>query len=182
MPGPLTAIGRDLMREMNGTNLIIDVSHMTDEGFFEALESFRGTVIASHSNCRALVPTDRQLSDEMIRALVSREAVIGVVFYNAFLLHGWSNSGIGAKSEVTLSHVVKHIQHICSIAGDTSHVAVGSDLDGGFGCESVPAEIDPVADLRQLGAALSEAGFSDGEVENVMQKNWLRILEHGLQA
>ena len=151
MPGPLTEAGRDLMRELNETQLILDVSHMTDEGFFEALDLFHGAVIASHSNCRTLVPTDRQLSDEMIRALVSRDGVIGVVLYNAFLLNEWKKASGGLKSQVNLSQVVKHIQHICGIAGDTSHVAVGSDLDGGFGAESVPAEIDTVADLSKLG-------------------------------
>ena len=180
MPGPLTEAGRELMMEMNATRLILDVSHMTDEGFFEALDRFNGTVIASHSNCRALVPTDRQLSDEMIRALVSRGGVIGIVLYNAFLLSGWKRSEGGVKSQVNLSHVVKHILHICKIAGDSSHVAVGSDLDGGFGVESVPAEIDTVADLNKLGAALSDAGFSDEEILEIMQKNWLRILEHAL--
>jgi membrane dipeptidase len=169
------------MRELNESRIILDVSHMADEGFFEALDDFHGTVIASHSNCRALVPTDRQLSDEMIRALVSRDAVIGVVLCNPFLLNGWKKTA-GKKSEVKLSHVIKHIQHICTIAGDTSHVAVGSDLDGGFGVESVPAEIDTVADLNKLGTALSEVGFSDKEVQEVMQKNWLRILERALSA
>jgi membrane dipeptidase len=182
MPGPLTEAGRELMRELNEARIILDVSHMADEGFFEALGSFHGTVIASHSNCRALVPTDRQLSDEMIRALVSRDAVIGVVFCNRFLLNGWEKALGGKKSGVKLGHVIKHIQHICKIAGDTSHVAVGSDLDGGFGVESVPAEIDTVADLNKLGSALSEVGFSDKEVQEVMQKNWLRILERALPA
>ena len=126
------------------------------------------------------MPTERQLSDEMIRALVSRDGVIGVVLHNAFLLNGWKKVGGGTKSQVNLSHVIKHIQHICKIAGDTSHVAVGSDLDGGFGAESVPAEIDTVGDLNKLGTALSEVGFSDKEVQEVMQKNWLRILERAL--
>jgi membrane dipeptidase len=182
MPGPLTEAGRELMRELNDTHLILDVSHMADESFFEALDSFQGTVIASHSNCRTFVPTDRQLSDEMIRALISRDAVIGVVLCNPFLLNGWKKAAGGKKSEVKLSHVIEHVQHICRIAGDSSHVAVGSDLDGGFGVESAPAEIDTVADLNKLGTALSDVGFSDKEVEQVMQKNWLRILERALLA
>jgi membrane dipeptidase len=180
MPGPLTEAGRELMRELNDSRLILDVSHMAEEAFFEALDRFQGTVIASHSNCRALVPTDRQLSDEMIRALVSRDAVIGVVLCNPFLLNGWKKAAGSKKSEVKLSNVIEHVQHICRIAGDSSHVAVGSDLDGGFGVESAPAEVDTVADLNKLGTALSDAGFSDKEVQQVMQKNWLRILERAL--
>jgi membrane dipeptidase len=181
MPGPLTDAGRELMRELEKSRLILDISHISDESFFEALEHFPGTVIASHSNCRALVPTDRQLSDEMIRALISRDGVIGAVFYNPFLVNGWTEAG-KVKSQVTLSHVVQHIRHICNIAGDTLHVAVGSDLDGGFGVESTPAEIDTVADLGKLALALSSSGFSDQDVLRVMRKNWMRILEKALPA
>jgi len=181
MPGPLTEAGRELMTELDRTHLILDVSHMTDEGFFEALDRFHGTVIASHSNCRAFVPTDRMLSDDMIRALISRDGVIGAVFYNAFLLNGWKQA-TSSKSEVTLGHVMKQIQHICEIAGNPRHVAIGSDLDGGFGVEAAPAEIDTVSDLSKLGDSLSQQGFSDTEVRGAMHGNWLRILERALPA
>ena len=180
MPGPLTDLGRELMGQLEKSRLILDVSHMSDESFFETLNLFHGKIIASHSNCRALVPTDRQLSDDMIRALISRNSVIGSVFNNPFLLKDWK-TGM-AKSLVTLSHVVQHIRHICSIAGDAFHVAVGSDLDGGFGVENTPMEIDTVADLCKLASALSSGGFSDEEVEAIMSRNWLRILEDALPA
>jgi membrane dipeptidase len=179
MPGPLTHAGRELMRELERANLVLDVSHMTDEGFFEALERFHGTVIASHSNCRALVPTERHLSDEMIRALVSRDGVIGIVFNNPFLLKDWEQIG-HVKSQVTLKQVVQHIQHVCAIAGDTRHVAIGSDLDGGFGVEKTPAEVDTVSDLWKLGHALSSEGFSDEDVQGILHGNWLRVLEGAL--
>jgi len=180
MPGPLTDAGRELMGQLDKSRLILDVSHMSDESFFEALKLFHGKVIASHSNCRALVPTDRQLSDEMIHALISRNSVIGSVFYNQFLLKDWK-TGM-AKSQVTLNHVVQHIQHICSIAGDSLHVAIGSDLDGGFGVENIPMEIDTVTDLGKLASALSDGGFSEADVEAVMNRNWLRILKETLPA
>ena len=181
MPGPLTEAGRELMRELGKSRLILDISHMSDESFFEALELFPGTVIASHSNCRVLVPTDRQLSDEMIRSLVSRDGVIGAVFNNPFLVNGWAEAG-RVKSQVTLGHVVQHIRHICNIAGDALHVAIGSDLDGGFGVENTPAGIDTVADLGKLRVALSRDGFAEEDVGGVMQKNWMRILEKALPA
>jgi membrane dipeptidase len=180
MPGPLTDAGRELMGQLDKSRLILDVSHMSDESFFEALKLFHGKVIASHSNCRALVPTDRQLSDEMIHALISRNSVIGSVFYNQFLLKDWK-TGM-AKSQVTLNHVVQHIQHICSIAGDSLHVAIGSDLDGGFGVENIPMEIDTVTDLGKLASALSDGGFSEADIEAVMNRNWLRILKETLPA
>jgi len=178
MPGPLTPLGRELMEQLEKTRLILDLSHMSDESFFEALNLFHGKVIASHSNCRMLVPTDRQLSDEMIHALISRNGVIGSVFNNPFLLTDWKTGMV--KSQVTLSHVVQHIQHICSITGDMLHVAVGSDLDGGFGVENTPLEIDTVADLGKLASALSSGGFSENEVEAIMNLNWLRILDEAL--
>jgi len=180
MPGPLTSLGRELMEQLEKTRLILDLSHMSDESFFEALNLFHGKVIASHSNCRVLVPTDRQLSDEMIHALISRKSVIGSVFHNPFLLKDWKSET--PKSQATLNHVVQHIRHICSIAGDALHVAVGSDLDGGFGVENTPLEIDTVADLGKLASALSSGGFPEEEVEAIMNRNWLRILEDALPA
>jgi len=180
MPGPLTELGRELMVQLEKSSLILDVSHMSDESFFEALELFHGKVIASHSNCRTLVPTDRQLSDEMISALIARNSVIGSVFNNPFLLKDWK-TGM-AKSQVTLNHVVQHIRHICSIAGNAFHVAVGSDLDGGFGVENTPMEIDTVANLDRLASALTSDGFSAADVESIMDGNWLRILEESLPA
>ena len=179
MPGPLTDAGRELMRELEKSQLILDISHMSEESFFEALSLFPGTVIASHSNCRAFVSTDRQLSDEMIRALISRDGVIGAVFNNPFLVNGWNETG-KVKSQVTLGHVVQHVRHICNIAGDALHVAIGSDLDGGFGVENTPAEIDTVADLGKLALALSSNGFSDEDVVGVMRGNWMRILKKAL--
>ena len=181
MPGPLTEAGRELMGQLQKSRLILDMSHMSDESFFEALKLYSGTVIASHSNCRALVPTDRQLSDEMIGALISRDSVIGTVFNNPFLVNGWTEAG-KVKSQVTLSHVVQHIRHICAITGDALHVAIGSDLDGGFGVENTPMEIDTVADLGKFALALSNHGFSEEDVRAIMHRNWLRILEKALPA
>jgi len=178
-PGPLTAYGRELMLEMERVGLILDVSHLADDSFSEALDMFHGPVLASHSNCRAYVPTDRHLSDEMIGALVKRDGVIGTALYNGFLQSGWRDNE-GTKSQVTLLDVVKHIQHVCAIAGDTLHSAIGSDFDGGFGTESIPAELDTVADLQQIGRALKATQLSDSDVDNILGRNWLRLLRAAL--
>ena len=178
-PGPLTQLGRDLMGEMEGTGLILDVSHMAEASFFDALKLFHGPVIASHSNCRAIVPTDRQLSDEMISALVAREAVIGTVLYNKFLQPDWEETG-RIKSKVTLADVLKHIRHMCDLAGDRLHVGIGSDFDGGFGAESIPAEFDTVVDLQKIAGALGDAGFSETDVDNILGGNWVRFLRRAL--
>jgi membrane dipeptidase len=177
-PGPLTELGRELIPQLERSGLILDVSHMAEESFFQALDLFHGTVIASHSNCRAYVNTDRQLSDEMIRAIVARDGVIGTVIYNRFLKEGWDKAA--RKAEVKLADAVRHVQHICDIAGNTRHVGIGTDFDGGFGMESTPDEIDSVADLPKLGEALARAGFKDEDVRNYLGGNWLRVLEMGL--
>lgn len=178
-PGPLTDLGKELMGEMSRTGYILDTSHMAEESFFQALDLFEGTVIASHSNTRKFVPTDRQLSDEMIRALVKRDGVIGAVFFNQFLKHQWRQNGAD-KNAVTFATVIDHIKHICDIAGDATHCGIGTDFDGGFGMEATPKEIDTAADLQKFGDALTSAGFKDAEVRGIMGGNWQRILERGL--
>jgi len=180
-PGPLTPLGRALMPELARAGLILDTSHMAEASFFEALNLFPGPVIASHSNVRAIVPTDRQLSDDMIRALIARDGVIGAVLYNKFLQAGWAEAG-SHKAAVPLSVAVAHIQHICDLAGDARHVGIGSDFDGGFGSESAPSEIDTVDDLYRVGDALSAAGFRDADVEQVLSGNWLRLLRRALPS
>ncbi|HYB67108.1 MAG TPA: membrane dipeptidase [Candidatus Acidoferrales bacterium] len=179
MPGPLTGLGRELMKEMERTGLILDMSHMAEASFFEALELFHGPVVASHSNCRSIVPTDRQLSDEMISALVARGGVIGTVLFNKFLQPDWKETG-AIKSKVTLSDVVKHIRHMCDLAGDRLHVGIGSDFDGGFGAESIPAELDTAADLQKVGEALGDAGFSQTDIDNILGRIWIRLLRRAL--
>jgi membrane dipeptidase len=178
-PGPLTELGRELMGEMERTGLILDVSHMAEASFFDALKLFHGPVIASHSNCRTIVPTDRQLSDEMISALVAREAVIGTVLYNKFLQPEWEETG-AIKSKVTLTDVLKHVRHMCDLAGDRLHVGIGSDFDGGFGAESIPAEFDTAADLQKVGGALGDVGFSETDIDNILGGNWVRFLRRAL--
>ena len=178
-PGPLSKEGKELITEMESAGLILDVSHMSEESFFSALDLFHGNVIASHSNCKSYIPTDRHLSDEMIKAISRRNGVIGTVMYNGFLDPDWKKRG-KVKKTVTFSAVIKHMKHVCEIAGDSFHSAIGSDLDGGFGMEEAPSEIDTVADLQKLGDALENDGFSVSEVSNMMGDNWIRLLEKAL--
>lgn len=175
VPGPLTPLGCELLREMERLELALDVSHLAEESFWQALAQFRGPVAASHSNCRALLGTahaDRYLSDEMIRAIIERDGVIGLALYNKMLVDGWDNR----KESVTLAAVVRHIEHICTLAGDTRHVALGSDLDGGFGLEAIPAEINTWGDMANIGAALHAAGWATADIANVLGENWRRWL------
>lgn len=177
-PGGLTEEGRMLLRAMTSLGLILDTSHLAEQAFFEALLRFEGLAIASHSNCRRLVEGDRQLSDEMIAALMERGGVIGVVLHDGMLRSGWTASD--GKEAVGLPEIAAHIDHICQIAGTADHVGLGSDFDGGFGAEKAPREFDTVADLWVVGPELRERGFSPQDVAKVMGGNWLRVLGEGL--
>ena len=177
-PGPLTPAGRALMPELDRVGIALDTSHLAEQSFWEALRLFKGPVIASHSNCRRFVPTDRQLSDDMIRAIVDRDGVIGIVLYNQFLDHSWT-PGI-ARTAVGLDTIVRHVEHICELARDVRHVGIGSDLDGGFGREGIPAELESCVDLARIGAALVAAGWRGDEAAGVLGGNWLRWLRASL--
>lgn len=175
--GGLTAAGRALLREMGQLGMILDVTHLTDEGFWEAMDLFPGSVWASHSNCRALVPDQRQLSDDMIGALLQRQAIIGVVLDAWMLSPGWERGKSSAADRgLRLAQVVDHIDHICQLAGDTRHVAIGSDLDGGFGTEQVPADLDTIADLQSLDGLLADWGYSAADREAIFSGNVIRFL------
>ncbi|NJK78874.1 MAG: peptidase M19 [Chloroflexaceae bacterium] len=180
-PGPLTVLGRDLLQTMEQVGLILDTSHFAEESFWQALDLFGGTVIASHSNCRRFVSeaiADRHLSDEMIKALIARDAVIGMVLYDLFLVDSYQKGQ--PKASIGLDAVLRHIDHICQIAGSTRHIGIGSDFDGGFGSESIPRELDTAADLPRIAEALLAHGYSQSDVDGMMGGNWLRVLERGL--
>lgn len=179
-PGPLTQDGRNLLEEMQSLGMILDGSHFSEESFFEALDRFKGEFVVSHANSRVFSPSDRHLSDEMISSVTKREGVIGTVLYNAFLDGSWKKGS--GKEEITLAHVVRNLRHVCSVAGDRLHVGIGSDLDGGFGAESTPKEIDTIADIQKLGTALAREGFSTSDVSNVLGQNWIRVLRRALPS
>jgi membrane dipeptidase len=183
-PGPLTEDGRLLLSEMAGMGLILDLSHSSDESFFESIERFEGAVIASHANPRAILKDpprpERFLSDDMLRVLAARGGVAGVVPYNLFLKADWRRPD--GKQAVTLNHILVMIDHICQVTGSADHAAIGSDIDGGFGSEGMPAELDTVADLGLIGGGLQARGYAPADVEKIMNGNWLRVLRQGLPA
>lgn len=172
-PGPLTAEGIALLREMDSLGIALDVSHLAEEAFWQSLSLFRGRVIASHANCRALVPGDRQLSDEMIRAIADRDGVIGLVLYNRFIRTGWSAAD--GKEAVCFSDLCRHADHLAQLVGPR-HIALGTDLDGGLGREDVPREIDTAADLPRFAETLAESGYRQIDIDGIMHGNWRRVL------
>lgn len=176
-PGGLTSKGRELLAAMESVGMILDVTHLADESFWQALEIYHGPVLASHHNCRALVPGDRQLTDEQIRALLQRDAVIGAVF-DSWMLHPNYVAGKTDNSLVSLERVIDHIDHICQLAGSARHSAIGSDLDGGFGTEQSPRELNTIADLQMVPELLRKRGYKEPDVEGIMHGNWLRFFQN----
>jgi membrane dipeptidase len=178
-PGPLTSAGVELLRHMRPFNLVLDLSHMDEWAFFQALDQYDGPIIASHSNPRMLTNnTNRHLSDEMIKALIQHDGVIGTLIFNKFLLKGWETGD--AKDAATVETVVTVIDHVCQIAGDARHAAIGTDFDGGYGMKSTPAGFDTVADLQIIAPELERRGYSIADVELIMNGNWLRVLRGAL--
>jgi membrane dipeptidase len=167
--------GKELLREMDRLGILLDLTHLSDEAFWEAMDLFGGPVLASHNNCRALVPHQRQFDNRQIHAIVARGGVIGVALDNWMLRPGWTR-GARDNERVTLAHVADHIDHICQIAGNSAHAAIGSDLDGGFGREQSPADLDTIADLQQIPEILARRGYSDEDIASIMYENWLRLL------
>ncbi|TVR76223.1 MAG: peptidase M19 [Sphaerobacteraceae bacterium] len=174
-PGPLTDAGREILDEMSGTNMILDVSHLNDDSFWEAVERFKGPLLASHSNCRELVPGDRQFTDDMIRHLIERDAVIGAVMDSWMLYPGYVR-GETDRSVTSLSDVVDNIDHVCQLAGNASHAAIGTDLDGGYGTEQCPKDLDTIADIQKMTGMLADRGYSQADIENIFHGNWLRLM------
>lgn len=170
--GGFTNEGFALMEIMADLGMILDITHLSEEATFEAVDRYGGVLIASHNNARALVPGGRQLGDEQIRRLAERNGVTGVVMNNHFLKAGYRKSD--PKESVTLDDVAAHIDHVCQLVGSAEHVGIGSDMDGGFGRDDVPAEIESIADLRKIGDALQEKyDYGDDDVANIMGENWV---------
>jgi membrane dipeptidase len=175
-PGGLTPKGRELLAAMEEVGMILDVTHLADESFWQALEIYHGPVLASHHNCRALVPGDRQLTDEQIRALVERDAVIGAVF-DSWMLHPNYIAGQTDNLSISMERVIDHIDHVCRIAGNTGLSAIGSDLDGGFGTEQSPRELNTIVDLQIIPELLRKRGYKETDIEGIMHGNWLRFFQ-----
>ncbi|PZX52584.1 dipeptidase [Algoriphagus chordae] len=174
---PLNEDGKALIRKMDELGIILDATHLCDLAFWDALEIYNGSVWASHNNCRALVDHNRQFSDEMIKALIDRGAVIGGAMDAWMLSPGWERGkSTPQERNVTLNTVLDHMEHICQLAGNADHVGIGSDLDGAFGSEQSPHDLRTIADLETIPDLLRKRGFSEEDIIKVMSGNWLRFL------
>ena len=177
--GGLTNLGRELLVKMDELKLILDVTHLTDKGFFEAISLFKGTLWASHQNCRAIIKGERQFSDEQLKLIIERNGVIGgaldaSMLYEDYKLVKKSPQSLG----VNLEKLVDHFDHICQLAGNSNHVGFGTDLDGLFGTEQSPYDMDTIADIVKFENILQKRGYSQIDLENIFHKNWLNVIKN----
>lgn len=177
--GEMPANGLALLRKMEELNMILDATHLCDDAFWQAMDHFQGAVWASHNNCRALVNHNRQFSDEQIKLLIQRGAVIGGALDAWMMVPNWVRGQSTPESmQCNLEKMIDHLDHICQLAGNALHVGIGSDLDGAFGKEQCPYDLETIADLQTIPALLQKRGYSPADIEQVMHGNWLRFLRN----
>jgi membrane dipeptidase len=176
--GKMKANGTALLKKMESLNIILDATHLCDDAFWQAMDNFHGPVWASHNNCRALVNHNRQFSDDMIKVLLERGAVIGGALDAWMMVPGWQR-GISTpqSTECNLEKLADHMDHICQLAGNAKHICIGTDLDGGYGREQSPYDIDTIADLQKLLPIFKARGYSDADIENIMHNNVIHFLQ-----
>ena len=169
--------GKELLKEIEKLNLILDVTHLCDQSFWETLDNYNGNLWASHSNTRTIVPDERQFSDDQIKELIKRGAVIGMAFDAWMMIPKWER-GISnpVQKKLLIENIVDHIDHICQLTGSSNHIGLGSDLDGGFGKEQCPLDLDTIADLQKLDRILNKRGYSDDDINKIFNKNFIDFL------
>jgi membrane dipeptidase len=180
-PGGLTDEGRALIDRMVEYHFSLDISHMDEKAALESLDAYQGPIIASHANALALLKgsdSNRHLTDRVIEGILERDGMIGVVPANGFLYPGWNEAG--GRDMVTLDYFIAQIDYICQIAGNALHVGIGTDFDGGFGLQSVPHEIDSIADLRKIMPLLTQKGYTEIDMTAILNRNWLTHLKNSL--
>lgn len=175
--GPLPAKGKELLHEMRNLGIILDVTHLCDECFWDALDAYDGPIWASHQNVRALAPWNRQFADDQIRAVIERGGVMGMAFDAIMMIPGWVHlRSKPADFQLKIERICDHIDYICQIAGNANHVGIGTDLDGGYGTEQTPMDLNSIADLQTLPGLLRKRGYSESDIEGIMWRNFVDLL------
>lgn len=180
-PGPLTSEGFALLEGMSDLGFTLDLTHMDDQAVLQALDVYAGSLVATHSNPYALLKNaeiNRFLSDRVLQGLIERDGIVGIAPFNNFLRWDWTSSE--GRETISLELMVDHIDYICQMAGDARHVGIGSDFDGGFGLQSVPFEVDSIADLQKLVPLLEKRGYTESDISAIMAENWLSLLRETL--
>ncbi len=181
--GPLTPLGKQLLQEMQRLGIILDVTHLCDECFWEALDCYDGPLWASHQNCRALAPWNRQFADDQIRAVIDRGGILGMAFDAIMMVPGWVHLRSRPQEfQLKIERICDHIDHICQLAGNANHVCIGTDLDGGYGTEQTPMDLNSIADLQTLTGLLRNRGYSPEDIDGVMWRNSVDFLRRVWEA
>ncbi len=176
--GGIGVKGKELLKKIEDLNLILDATHLCDQSFWETMKIYNGPIWASHNNCRKFVDHNRQFSDEMINELVSRDAVIGIALDAWMMVPNWVRGESTPESMgVTLHQMIDNIDHICQLSGDSLHVGIGTDLDGAFGKEQSPSDLDTIADLQKVPLMLSKKGYNEEDISNIMNQNFIKFLK-----
>ena len=175
--GGLGTKGKELLNEIEKLNMILDVTHLCDQSFWEAIDHYNGKMWASHSNCRSLVPNQRQFSNLQIKELIARKAIIGMAFDAWMMIPKWQK-GISdpKKSGLVIETIIDHIDYICQLSGNSNHIALGTDLDGGFGKEQCPYDLETISDLQKMDALLKKRGYSENDIQKILNQNAINFL------
>jgi membrane dipeptidase len=175
--GRLNNAGQALLKKMDELNMILDVTHLNDDAYWHALELYKGHIWASHNNCRAFVDHNRQFSDEMIKALIERNAVIGLALDAWMMVPNWTR-GISTPESMncSLEIMANNMDHICQLAGTANPVAIGSDLDGAFGTEQCPYDLKTIADIQKVPEILKKRGYTDADINAIASRNVIDFL------
>jgi len=175
--GQLHPAGRELLKEIERLGIILDVTHLCDDAFWEVMDCYHGPLWASHQNCRALAPWNRQFADDQIREVIARGGVLGMAFDAIMMVPGWVHMrSKPADFQLKIERICEHIDHICQMAGNANHVGIGTDLDGGYGTEQTPTDLNSIADLQQIPALLRQRGYSQSDIEGIMWRNFVDFL------
>ena len=176
--GSIGQKGKELVKKIEELNLILDVTHLSDTSFWETIEIYNGNLWASHNNCRKFVNHNRQFSDDQIKEIIRRDGIIGVPLDAWMMVPNWIRGKSTPETMgVTLNQMIENIDYICQLSGNSNHVGIGTDLDGAFGIEQTPTDIDTIADLQKIPLLLKKIGFSESDVEKVMNQNFINFLK-----
>ena len=169
----------ELLRHCDELGMTIDVTHLSDVAFWQVLRLFKGKIHASHQNARAICDWQRQFSDDQIRAVIDRGGVLGVAMDIIMLQNGYVR-GL-SKNEATLERAVDQMVHVRNLAkGKIDNIGIGTDLDGGYGCEQTPADLNKYRDVQKLVPLMLARGFKEEEVRAIFSGNWLRFFGDAL--
>ena len=174
----LTPLGKEIVGEMNRLGMMVDISHVADKTFYDALATSTAPLIASHSACRAITDVPRNMTDDMIRALAQKGGVIQLNFYCSFLSQKAADAPKDAPVRATLSDLLAHIDHVRQIAGIDA-IGIGTDFDG---ITCAPIGLDDVSKFPNLTRALLEHGYSSADIRKIYGGNTLRLMRAVEQA